>query len=134
MDHVGTCSHCGNIKIGTPRDKYLTIIRTVADRYNTTVQQIVGRSRSFKLVEPRREAMAILQRAGLSCAHIGRIMDRDHTTVMHNIRRYYQAHAARLATCENAEQISQQPTAAPPIFPYKHRTMAEIMRLEAGVK
>jgi hypothetical protein len=30
--------------------------------------------------------------------------------------------------------LADRPTASPPYFPYKHRTMAEIMAIEAGME
>lgn len=128
MDQTEICSKCGNLQVGTPREKYQHIIRQVAARYGIAADQITGNARCSKLLHPRREVMAILQKSGLSASHIGRIMNRDHTTVLHHIRQFYAAQ--RFDKADAREDT--KPTAAPAIFPYRHRNMAQIMREEAG--
>ena len=64
------------------------IIAAVAAEYGVPASAIVGNSRLSVVTVPRQEAMRRAKEAGLTLAQIGRLMGgRDHTTVMHGIKR-----------------------------------------------
>lgn len=78
------------------------IKETVAAHYNVTVEDIDGRSRARKYVEPRHVALYLMKHhTTLSYPAIGKLFgDRDHTTVMRAIDNitYRYAHDAKLAS------------------------------------
>lgn len=65
------------------------ILELVAREWQTTVEVLLGRDRSQKVVEPRQAAMYILRRAtDTSLPRIGEILGgRDHTTVLYGIEK-----------------------------------------------
>lgn len=73
-----------------PISRPLKILRDVAERHGVTVGDIKGVSRKIKFVRARQEACYLLrEELKLSyprvAAHIG---NRDHTTILHNVRKY----------------------------------------------
>lgn len=79
--------------------------------------------------------MLALRNQGLSFPRIGRIVNRDHTTVIYGVNQ------ARLLRSRDADFIALlermgalgRPTAAPATFPYPgHRTMAEVLADEGA--
>lgn len=65
----------------TPAAK--TIIRDVAREHGVSFDDILGPSRNRNVVRPRREAMhRIRQELGYSYPKIGRLFNRDHSTVL----------------------------------------------------
>ncbi len=65
------------------------ILELVANEWQTTVEVLLGRDRTQKVVEPRQAAMYILRRAtDTSLPRIGEILGgRDHTTVLYGIEK-----------------------------------------------
>lgn len=63
------------------------IILMTARKHEITVEQIKSMSRKREFAWPRQECMYRMRReTSLSLPQIGRIFDRDHTTVIHAIR------------------------------------------------
>jgi len=59
------------------------VIARVAEFYNITMRRIVGQGRTKWVVRPRQVAMWICRNVlAMSFPDVGRIFDRDHTTVM----------------------------------------------------
>ena len=63
------------------------IIAKVAAEHRMTVDDLVGPSRVRTICIPRWRAMRELRERGLSLSRIGQLLNRDHTTVMHGLRR-----------------------------------------------
>ena len=63
------------------------IARRAADRHGLTLPMLIGRSRCRKIVQARHEAMVEAVRAGYGTAATGRYFDRDHTTVIHALKK-----------------------------------------------
>jgi chromosomal replication initiation ATPase DnaA len=66
------------------------IIAEVALAHRVTVEDILGSSRAAPLVKARHEAMieVAIRRPAFSLPQIGRCFSRDHTTVLHVLRKY----------------------------------------------
>lgn len=75
------------------------IIDATAEEFGITRTDILGMSRRREYVEPRQIAYALgHDMAGLSLPDVGRAMNgRDHTTVLHGVRRYRARHIFKLA-------------------------------------
>lgn len=72
----------------TPRERSMSIIREIAMQHGVTVEAIMGRSRDHKDTRARRAAYAAVKyRRGLSHPAVGRIFGRDHSTILHGIRK-----------------------------------------------
>lgn len=83
----------------TVRHRASRIIAEVAARHGLKVAVLLGRSRRAEAVLARHEAMYELRRqVGLSYPDIGCRMRRDHTTVLHGVRKHAQAHGLALPT------------------------------------
>lgn len=67
-----------------------SIIREVAQRRGVSVRDILGPSRSASIVAIRHEAIAqaYMERPDMSLPELGRRFNRDHTTVIHAVRKY----------------------------------------------
>lgn len=59
------------------------ILNETADRFRVPVHRILSADRHRDVLDARAVAMAAMRYAGLSSPYIGRVMDRDHSTVLH---------------------------------------------------
>ena len=73
-----------------------TILREVASAYPLTVPELKGRSRTRHIVVARQEAMHLLARQGWSTPRIGRLLGRDHSTVLHGIEAHKRRNDAKV--------------------------------------
>ena len=71
----------------TPREKNLTAIDAIAREHGYTVEDILGKSRLKRLVHVRRLCVLMLREKGYSTTEIGRVMDRDHSTIVHALNK-----------------------------------------------
>lgn len=63
----------------------------VANKHRLTVEVMLGRSQSPRVVAARQELWATLRCClRMSYPEIGRLTSRDHTTVMHGVRRHWE--------------------------------------------
>ena len=71
-----------------PRDKIRLVVREVADEMAITPGDIMGVSRYADIVWARQIAMwRISNELNMPAAQIGRIFQKDHTTVLHALKR-----------------------------------------------
>lgn len=70
----------------TPKEKNLLDIDNIAQNYGYKAADVLGKSKFKKLVEVRRECVAMLRAKGYSTTEIGRIMHRDHSTIVHSLQ------------------------------------------------
>ncbi len=64
------------------------VVRAVAKYYGVSLGDIVSSRRARGLIRPRQVAMYLARElTGHSLPAIGRVLDRDHTTVLHGCRR-----------------------------------------------
>lgn len=71
----------------TPREKNLKDIENLAEGYGYTVADILGKSRFKRVVAVRRLCILMLREKGYSTTEIGRIMNRDHSTIVHALNK-----------------------------------------------
>lgn len=64
-----------------------SVLQAVANRHRLTIDDIKGPSRKAYICRARWDAMRLLRDRGLSLPSIGRMLNRDHTTVVHGLRR-----------------------------------------------
>jgi len=70
----------------TPREKNLAAIDVIAQEHGYTVEDILGKSRTKHLVGVRRLCILMLRQKGFSTTEIGRVMGRDHSTIVHALK------------------------------------------------
>lgn len=64
------------------------IIKSVADFYNVSVNDLTGRVRKKEIVEPRQVAMFLLRDIlDMSYPYIGEKLGKDHTTAIHAVKK-----------------------------------------------
>ena len=66
----------------TPREKTLANIREIVAPHGVSVGEVLSRSRTPHIVAARRAVAIHYRNAGRSFPEIGRIIGRDHTSVM----------------------------------------------------
>jgi len=71
----------------TPRERNLADIGLVALRHGFTRQDILSTCKTKKLVLARQDCIAMFRSRGLSTPQIGRIMGRDHSTIIHALQK-----------------------------------------------
>lgn len=71
----------------TPREKIHAAIDVVAQEHGYTVHDIIGKSRFKHLVAVRLLCILMLRERGYSTTEIGRLMDRDHSTIVHALNK-----------------------------------------------
>jgi chromosomal replication initiation ATPase DnaA len=64
------------------------IIQQVCRAHGLPVPWVLGKSRVQRIVRARQEIMWKLNLLGLSMPQIGKRLNRDHTTVLHGIRKH----------------------------------------------
>lgn len=74
----------------TPRQRNLNDIAEIAEAHRLTLEDILGKSRHKYLVSVRRKCVVMLREKGYSTTEIGRIMQRDHSTIVHALQRHKQ--------------------------------------------
>ena len=62
------------------------ILADVARRHHMTAATLLGPSRARGVAAARKEAYRALRATGMSYPEIGRVMHRDHTSVMHGCK------------------------------------------------
>jgi hypothetical protein len=65
----------------TPAEITRAIIRDVAERHGTTPEEILSKRGPRRLLAPRIELAKLLTARGHSLPKVGRLMNRDHSTV-----------------------------------------------------
>ncbi|WP_395652482.1 helix-turn-helix domain-containing protein [Brevundimonas sp.] len=73
-----------------PRQINLEAITEIAEAHRLTLEDILGKSRHKYLVMVRRKCVVMLREKGYSTTEIGRIMKRDHSTIVHALQRHKQ--------------------------------------------
>ncbi len=68
------------------RLRYTAEVEQIVGAAGVTVDQMRGRRKGRELVEVRRIVAAYLRRRGCSLPEIGRVLNRDHTTVLNLLR------------------------------------------------
>jgi len=87
------CRHIAEERPGdyAPADRVLVadIIRQAAERHGISARRLLGRGMNRQLVEARVDAMATayVARPDLSLPALGRLFGRDHTTILHAVRK-----------------------------------------------
>jgi chromosomal replication initiation ATPase DnaA len=71
----------------TPREKNLAEIDAIAELHCYTLEDILGRSKLKPLIEVRRKCVVWMRGKGYSTTEIGRIMNRDHSTIVHSLQK-----------------------------------------------
>ena len=73
------------------KDPRRQILMDCANEYGCSVADLMGHSRRSEIVHARRKAMYLIYNRGkMSKAGVGRFMNKDHTTVMHALKKYEQ--------------------------------------------
>ena len=81
--------------IMTPRERNLTIIDHIASDYGYDRHDIIGKRRFKVLVEIRHECIKFFREQGYSTPDIGRIMKRDHSTIVHALQKMAKAEESK---------------------------------------
>jgi chromosomal replication initiator protein len=71
----------------TPRQANMLEIAAIASLYDYTVEDVLGKSKLKALVAVRRKCVVMLRDKGYSTTEIGRIMNRDHSTICHALQK-----------------------------------------------
>jgi chromosomal replication initiation ATPase DnaA len=71
----------------TPKERNLAEIDAIAELYGYTAEDVLGKSKLKTLVAVRRKCVVWLRGKGYSTTEIGRIMQRDHSTIVHSLQK-----------------------------------------------
>jgi chromosomal replication initiation ATPase DnaA len=71
----------------TPRQKNIAAIDEIAQEHDFTVEDILGPRKTSMLVAVRRKCVFMFRDKGYSTTEIGRIMNRDHSTIVHALNK-----------------------------------------------
>jgi len=95
-----------NLMLNPPPPTMREIAAMVAERYGLTMDDLKSPSQERRISWPRQEAMALIRKnTRQSYPQIGRFLGgRDHTTVMHGVRR----HAKRMEEARLASQNGER--------------------------
>ena len=91
------------------------ILNEVAERHDLAPEAIRGPRRFKRFVIARQEAFAVMHAAGWSYPNIGRFFQRDHTSVLHGVRRHIARWASReTGTMNRRATVNESLTGAAP--------------------
>lgn len=77
------------IVITAPHPEARKLIAQFAEKHGTTAETLRGKSRLRPIAYLRQECMAMLKKQTvLTLPEIGRLLNRDHTTVLHGIKQF----------------------------------------------
>ena len=76
-----------SVKITTPRDRTMAMIRTVAERWGVTATDLFKHSKDATAVAARSEVYEILSAKGWTANMIGQLFRRDLSTVQYSLGR-----------------------------------------------
>ncbi len=68
-------------------DRWGWMVESVAERHGVSVAGLLSRCRNREFVIARQDLMTVLWGSGLAFAEIGRLLGRDHSTVIYGVRR-----------------------------------------------
>jgi chromosomal replication initiation ATPase DnaA len=71
----------------TPKERNLAEMDAIAELYGYTVEDILGKSKVGPLMKVRRMCVLRMRNKGYSTLAIGRIMNRDHSTIVHSLQK-----------------------------------------------
>lgn len=71
----------------TPRERNLADIQAIASRHRLTIEDVLGRERWGTFVKARHECIAMFRTRGMTTTEIGRVMQRDHSTIVHALQK-----------------------------------------------
>lgn len=71
----------------SPREANLADIDTIAERHKLTREDILGTRKMRPIIDARHECIALFRSRGFSTLAIGRIMQRDHSTIVHALQK-----------------------------------------------
>ena len=71
----------------TPRQVNMLQIEAIAKAHCFTLEDILGPRKFKPLVAVRRKCIVVLREKGHTTTEIGRIMNRDHTTIVHALQK-----------------------------------------------
>jgi chromosomal replication initiation ATPase DnaA len=86
MHFDNICTGCGRPIYALRREEYMDVIDQICAEYGVSVAEVLGNSRIHDYVYARQACFFALQKVGLSSTQIGRLMNRDHSTVLYGIR------------------------------------------------
>lgn len=93
MSFSDICTGCGRPVFIFAREKYHALIGEIAEKHSVKVEHILSPSRQQHHVAARHECYFTLHSLGLSSSQIGKVMHRDHSTVLHGIRKHKEVNA-----------------------------------------
>lgn len=71
----------------TPRERTLEIVREIGERYNIGLRDLLSDQRRRPVAWARFHCYAELYSRGMTASEIGRVFNRDHSTILHGIKR-----------------------------------------------
>lgn len=80
------CLGCGRPMAKSRADVVQIVLNEIAERHGVARELLTSDLRSEHLVRARQEAYYELYALGFSSSHVGRILNRDHSTVLHGIK------------------------------------------------
>lgn len=84
---VGGGDWCSKHAPAKDRFNLSTIAETFCDRFDVTIDQLTGNTRTHEVAHLRQDFMLEAHEAGFTISSIGRFLHRDHTTVLYGIER-----------------------------------------------
>lgn len=103
-EQVEVCIACGRPALTIEKEEYLELCANVGAAYSVTLEQLQGASKEGSIVKARAHCYALLMKLGLSSARIGRLLNKDHSTVLHGAKK----HAERIAKSRKATQLVEE--------------------------
>ena len=141
------CPHCEGLRIPPEVSEALAatearlkalklpeaLLAEICKRYHVTIADLAGRSRKQRIAWARQEAFyEMRQHATLSFPAIGKIFNRDHTTIMHGVKQVTRRRReAAQQTAELAQRILVKDTRRKDEFNQRARMLGQHLAEDA---
>lgn len=113
-----------------------TILCAIVDQFGIPHAELVGESRKSHVIEARYAAAWALRRAGYASTLVGRLLNRDHSTILYAARRAMelaQQHADYCEKLRKIEQLLDLPSILPESTPPRQRSKYYTERLRLAL-
>lgn len=98
--HPATVAFDPSVKITTPRDRTMAMIRDVAGKWGFTPDDLIRHSKDAAACAARGEVFEILSAKGWTANQIGQLFKRDLSMVQHSLNRARARRARRAAASQ----------------------------------
>jgi chromosomal replication initiator protein len=87
----------------------VVLLARVCEHFEITMTELLSKDRHAHIADARHVAAWLLRETGLSYPSIGKVLERDHTTIMHSVRKVEREIASEPRAAETLRRLHSAP-------------------------